>query len=238
MTETDAFANLVAQGEALIAAGRPVTPFSALRYQEPQPRREECPLSGLAVTEAPAAPTPEMASAYAKLLGELQRFAPAQILFSALEPGQGTSFTAANLAVLWAREAAAEENFLYVEFYCGPRNADTPLDARGEIFADAYRLEDFLCATAEPRLFRLTVAAGGAMLDGMLPVWKRLTATFAHVFIDASPAGFNPLVPWLGAHASGTVLVARKAPDGKTVNKFADKLASAGGRFMGVIMNA
>lgn len=231
------FSTLIPQGEALIAAGRPATPFSALRWREPAAPRLECDLRALTVVAAPAAPTPAMRAAYAGLLREIRRFDPGQVLFTALEPGQGTTFTAANVAALWA-EDAPEESVLYFEAYSGPHEEAPLLDASGELCRDARKLEAFLGATATANFFRLNVAAGAAALDGMGELWARLTATFARVFIDASPAGYNPLAPWLGAHASGVALVARKAPDGRQVKKFTDALTAAGGRFMGVVLNA
>lgn len=236
----DAFASLIAQGEEIIAAGKPRTPFSALRYREPAPR-VECRLEDCPRTSAPASPSAAMRAAYAGLLHELRRFAPASVLFSSIDPGQGTSFTAANLATLWARDTTAEnpeEKVLLLEMYCGPRENDTVIDVDGDIFRDAQTLEKYLCSTPNPGLYRLTAAAGNAALDGMAGLWKRLDATFTRIFIDASPAGYNPLFPWLAARANGTALVARKAPDAKAVKKFADNLIAAGGRFMGVIFNA
>ncbi|MDR0868234.1 MAG: hypothetical protein LBP75_07140 [Planctomycetota bacterium] len=228
----EAFSALIPQGAEWLGAKRPAAAFAALRRREPAAAPVECDLSVCRRRELATALTPAMSAVYQKIVAEIRRFNAGPMLFTALEPGQGTTFTAANLARTWNGGDAAER-ILLVEFFTGG-DADPDADQRGEIFIDAQTLERFIAFAPQAKIFHLRAAASKSNLDGCGEVWKRLTATFDRLFFDVSPVGFNPLLPWLSSRVSATALVANHQPDALAVRKFAD--ATAG--FMGVILNS
>lgn len=231
-----AFVNLIPQGATLIADGRPEVAFADLRYQAPTPPPLECELEALPTIKPKNKLTEKMRGVYGDLLRELRRFEPKSVLFTAFDIGQGTTFTAENLATMWAANEPPEK-ILLCEFYSGV-NEDEYRDEDGEIFYDCQQVESYLYYNATQKIYRLTACASAATLDSLPALFQRLNATFTRVLVDVTPVGYNPLFSWFAKQMNGTILIARQPPEAKIVKQFVDELRELGGRFMGVILNA
>lgn len=233
-----AFKTMIPKSAEIIAQGRPAAPFKEFKYIPPSEPKASLELALCAISEKNHRELSiTMRNGYAPLLAELKRFEPYSIVFSSLEPAQGVSFTAANIARLFAEDET--KRTLLVEFYNGPISEEFEQipDEKCEALSDAQLLEKYITYDNESKLFTYAAhaASGGVGLDEF---WKRIKATFDLVLFDCSPGGYNSMLEKVAPLACGTVLIASNEPDAQDVQKFDEDLRLHGGRFIGVVMNA
>lgn len=233
-TFDQAFASMIEQSEKIISCGRPAVAFDQL-LPKPQPKpRLECELRSIApVDPAYDELSERQIQSYQPLIDELLRFEPQSIMFSAIEPGQGVTFTAHNLARLFSQKGST----LLLELYNGRSGLtyDLPTVQARSIATNPQSLEQHIRRCGDLYLLSAHVPGAGAFTGGVL---KRLKASFDYIIIDCAPYWHNILAPRLAPLVDGVAMIASHKPQDHVIKRFYDELDSSGARFMGLLMNA
>ncbi len=233
-----AFATMIEQSASILSLGRPMKRFEEL-LPKPEPlARFECDFDLVVPVEKEAGEiSTEKFNVYHPLVEELKRFEPQVTMITALEPGQGVTYTAHHIARLWSDDPLKKT--LLLELYNGMSGLDYYLpqvEARA-LAADSQKLEGCLRYSDVADLYLLSLhSAGGAGFTG--EVFSRIKASFETVIIDCGPYWHNSLASKLAPLSDGVVLISSHKPDTDLVRRFNDELVGNDARFMGVLMNA
>ncbi len=228
-----AFTSMINMSAELLKMSQPRTTFTSLK---PRPKRLQLAFDRLQDIASPAAAIPSQE--YQALLSELRRFEPSVLTLSALEPGQGVSFTATNIARLWA-EAQPERKILLLEFYNGSSGCEYDIipDETGQAVSDPQLLEEYIACSPEDNLYLLSIHAASIM-SRFDDFFERLQASFDLLIIDAAPKGYNIMTDEAISRSTGVILISAVKPDPVRVKAFTEEVKELSGRFLGVVLNA
>ena len=230
----NAFMAMIDKSAELLNIGKPEAAFSMLKQPEIKEVKSEVDFTRiieLAVTEKEL-----YQEDYLPLLTELKRFEPDSLMFSALEPGQGVSFTARNIARLWREDG---KKVLLIEFYNGFSGScyDNPLDEKAEAVKNNDILEDYLVQLENENVYLYSVRAS-AIKNGFIEFWQILQNSFEMIIVDAAPQGFNIMADRLFSSVTGVIMISSHKPDPVLVQSFEKEVKENQGRFFGIVMNA
>ena len=230
-----AFSTLIDKSVELLHIAEPTTAFSKLIPVKPVKRLE---LDFKLLCKIATLPRPLYTREYQALFTELKRFEPTVLTFSSIEPGQGVTFTATNIARLWAQEEK-EKKILLLEFYNGFSGIEyaNPKDEEAQTVNDPQLLEEYLTNSPEDNLYLLSVHSSSIKTD-IEEFWSRLTSSFDLIIIDAAPKNFNIMTDTIINRSTGVILISSQKPDPVNVKVFQEEVKELKGRFLGVVMNA
>lgn len=231
----NAFMVMIDMSAELLNIGRPEVPFEALKRPEPV-----VPKSSIDFEMVTAAQVDNPAiyhDEYLPLQTELKRFEPEVLLFSSLEPGQGVSFSAGNIARLWGKETS--EKVLLLEFYNGSTcdKYNNPVDEDAEAIRDAALLEEYLVQLENENVYVYSVRSA-AVKEGFAQFWEIVKNSFDLIIIDSAPLGFNIMTEKLFSLSTGVIMITAHKPDPVHVQFFEKEVKENDGRFLGVVLNA
>ena len=230
-----AFSTLIDKSVELLHIAEPDTAFSRLIPVKPVKRLE---LAFNSILEIDSLHKPLYNNEYQGLLTELKRFEPSVITFSSIEPGQGVTFTATNIARLWAQEES-EKKILLLEFYNGFSGMEysNTRDEEAVTISDPQLLEEYLTNASEDKLYLLSLRSSKVKTD-IEEFWTRLTSSFDLIIVDAAPKNFNIMTDNIISRSTGIILISATKPDPVKVKVFQEEVKELKGRFLGVVMNA
>ncbi len=230
-----AFTAMIDMSGEILNIGRPRTKFSALKTVIPTPPRIQVDFEIVETIES--LNTPVLEKEYLPLFTELKRFEPSALTFSSIEPGQGVTFTARNIARLWAKEES--KKILLLEFYNGFSGSEYSniQDEDGDVFSNSQLLEEYLSYAQEDNLYLYSVRSSSINVD-IGEFWQRVSSSFDLIIIDAAPKGFNIMTDKAIERSTGVIMISSQKPDPVNVKVFERETKELGGRFLGVILNA
>ncbi len=236
LSEIDqAFASLIDKSAEMLNIAHPRTDFSELIPVKPEPRVE---IDFNLITTITGNQKQRYHQEYQALYSELKRFEPRALTFSALEPGQGVTFTATNIARLWADEDK-DKKILLLEFYNGFSGSEYEnyKDEKAQAINEPQSLEDAIGFIESDNLYILSIRSAAAKTD-IGEFWQRLKSSFDLIIIDAAPKGFNILTDQAISLSTGVILITAQKPDPVHIKTFERETKELSGRFLGVILNA
>ncbi len=236
LSEIDqAFASLIDKSAEMLNIAHPRTDFTDLIPVKIEPRIA---VDFDLVSTIESNGKPKYHREYQALFSELKRFEPDVITFSSLEPGQGVTFTATNIARLWAEENK-DNKILLLEFYNGFSGSeyDNHKDEKARAINEPQSLEDALGYIESDNLYVLSTRSAAVKTD-IAEFWQRLKASFDLIIIDAAPKGFNILTDKAIGLSTGVILITAQKPDPVHIKTFERETKELNGRFLGVILNA
>lgn len=230
-----AFMSMIDMSAELLQIGKPETAFSLLKQPEIIEVKSSVDFELIDTVHADDCRLYE--DEYLPLLTELKRFEPDSLLFSSLEPGQGVSFTAGNIARIWA--ADTQIKVLLLELYNGTSGSsyNNPADKEAAGISDNLLMENYLVQLEDENVFVYSVRAA-AVKDGFDEFWQILKNSFDMIIIDAAPQGYNIMTEKLSGLATGAIMITSRKPDPILVQSFEQNTKNSSGRFLGVVMNA
>ena len=229
-----AFTALIDKSAELLNMARPQTSFNTLKPVKIIPRLE---IDFELIASIESDSKPYYTNEYNALFSELKRYEPSVLTFSSIEPGQGVTFTATNIARLWAREE--NKKILLLEFCNGFSGCIYPIitDEEALTITNPQKIEEYISYASEDNLYLLSLRSS-SIKSNIDEFWNRLTSSFDLIIVDASPSGFNIMADQAISRSTGVILISSQKPDPVNIKVFEKNTKELGGRFLGVILNA